>query len=549
MVRGQLITPKKRQRCETPLNMRLLLLFVATCYAISSTAQSFEHEWFWYALQNNVTSPTSKTSITRTTPDNGVMYVTLNESVWNDGLGEFGTIEIVKVDENNDGEWGLMLSAEVKVENVEVDNNGRVIIAGSYYDDITFSSGETLLYVPQGFQLSNMFMICLEANGDVAWAKNLSANLDGMNDYIHTGLAIGNNGQIHYAYTTYGDAYFVTLDSDGNEVGSFEASGIQVIGGLKCDSQNNLYVSGGLFQGDVIFPSFAASAPFDYNAYVAKINADGSGGWIRFYEDITNQFVSLALNSNEQPVIAYTLFVNIMVDDIEVTVPNFGEEFGLIQLDQNGDALWATSLNDNISGGGILILDRNAVRTDAEGGVWMAGQVRGNLEFNGGFSINGGDNSNYEGAIIRFNDQGIATTAAVLTGGGYDKIWSFDIIPNEGLYYSTYCTESYNPAPLTMPFIEGTFRLLCKLSSDGVFSIDENSSATNLNVFPNPATDNISILSGQLINHAEIFDLQGRKLLDKTFTPARQQTLSIKELPAGVYVVKTNGSVLRLVKN
>jgi hypothetical protein len=529
--------------------MRLLLLFVASLFAITSTAQTFEHQWFLYQNQSNITNPTGKTAITRAAPDNGVVYVTLDESVFDDGLGVFGTIMITKVSAINDGEWVLALNSEVKVENVEVSNDGRIFIAGSYYDDINFSSGETLPYVPQGFQLSNMFLICLESNGELAWAKNLSADLDGMNDYINTGLAIGNNGQVHYAYTTYDNAYFVTLDTNGDEVSSFEALGIQVIGGLKCDSENNLYVSGGLFQGEVVFPSFAGSAPFDYNAFVAKINADGSGGWIRFYEDITNQFVSLALNSNEQPVIAYTLFVNITVEDIEVTVPNFGEEFGLIQLDQNGSAIWATSLNDDVSFGGFSTILRNTIRTDINGNVWLAGQVRGNLEFNGGLTIDAGDNNNYEGAIVRFDNQGVATTAAFLTGGGYDKIWSFDLTPTLEIYYATYCTEAYNPVPFEMPETEGNYRLLGKLILQDVSGINENNVSTTLEIYPNPANDNVYITSNSMIAHAEIFDLQGRKLLDKTFTPARQQTLSIKELPAGVYVVKTNGSVLRLVKN
>ena len=529
--------------------MRLLLLFIASLFTITSIAQTFEHQWFLYQNQSTVTNPTSKTAITRTTPDNGVVYVTLDESVLNDGLGEFGTITISKVSAINDGEWIVVLNSEVKVENVEVNSDGRIFIAGSYYDDISFSTGETLPYVGQGFQLSNMFLMCLESNGTLAWAKNLSADLDGMNDYINTGLAIGNNGQIHYAYTTYGDAYFVTLDANGDEVSSFEANGIQVIGGLKCDSENNLYVSGGLFQGEVIFPSFAGSAPFDYNAYVAKINADGSGGWIRFYEDITNQFVSLALNSNEQPVIAYTLFVNIVVDDIVVTVPNFGEEFGLIQLDQNGDALWATSLDDDITGGGMLTMLRNTIRTDDNGGVWLAGQVRGNLEFNGGLTIDAGDATNYEGAIIRFDDQGIATTAAFLTGGGYDKIWSFDLTPALEIYYATYCTEAYNPVPFEMPETEGIYRLLGKLILQDVSGISDEIRSTSLEIYPNPATDNVYLTNNSNITKVEIFDLNGRKMLEQTFTPAGQHTISIGTLPAGVYMVKVNGAVLRVVKS
>jgi len=52
-----------------------------------------------------------------------------------------------------------------------------------------------------------------------------------------------------------------------------------------------------------------------------------------------------------------------------------------------------------------------------------------------------------------------------------------------------------------------------------------------------------------VIARAEIFDLQGRKMLEQTFPPARQQIISIETLPAGVYMVKANSAVSRLVKN
>lgn len=529
--------------------MRLLLL-VLTCFStLLSAAQSFEHEWFLHETQSPLTNPSDKTAIVRTTSENGVVFVTLESPVFDDGIGKYGGITLQKISSNNSEEWSLELTASVKVENVEIGNDGRVFIAGSYYDDIHFSSGEVLAYQPTGFALSNMFLICLEPTGEIAWAKNLSIGLDGMADYIHTGLAIGNEGEVHYAYTTYQEAYFVSLDSNGDAINSFSASGIQLIGGLKCDSENNLYVSGGCFQGDLIFPSFEGNAPYDYNAFIIKINSDQNGGWMRFYEDITNQFVSLALNTEEQPVIVYSLFLDIMVGDIPLTVSNFGDDFGLIQLDENGTPLWATSLNDAATNGGLSITARNAVRADQSGNIWLGGQVQGTLSFSGDYVLEAGPFQNFENALVRFDNQGLVTTAALLSGGGYDKLYSFDPISAVGLYYSGYFTEEYSPYPFMMPEEPTNYRVIGKLLESPVSSIPTHVLSSSPKVFPNPAHERLSIQCGEelLGERYSIVDVLGREVR-QGIVLSTTTMIPLQDLSAGKYVMLIKNHHLLIMK-
>lgn len=529
--------------------MRSIFFTLALIATFYSSGQTFEHQWFIHETQSSATNPSSKTAIVRTTSDNGVIFVTLESPVLDDGIGTFGTITLRKISPTNNEEWSIELTDAVRIENVETASDGRIFVAGSYYDDIHFSSGQHLPYQPTGFALSNMFLFCLEHNGEIAWTKNMSSDLDGMSDYIHTGLAIGNDGQVHCAYTTYQDAYFISFDAEGDSVNSFEATGVQVIGGLKCDSENNLYVSGAAHPGDVIFPGFQGNAPYDYNAFVAKVNSDQDGGWIQFYEDVTNQFVSLALNAQEQPAIAYALFLDIMVGDILLTAANFGSEFALIQLDQNGTPLWATSLEDAQTLGGLTITDRNTIRADQSGNIWLGAQVNGTLAFSGNFMLEAGSFQNYENALLSFNNQGHVTTAAFLTGGGYDKLYAFDPNAAQGLYYAGYFTESYQPLPFTMPSEPSNYRVMGKLQASEILHISIVQPHHHLSAYPNPASDRLTLQCDATMVGEEyvVYDALGREVLRGRITSTSTQ-LDIQRWSAGEYVVRIGGSSVNVVK-
>jgi hypothetical protein len=86
---------------------------------------------------------------------------------------------------------------------------------------------------------------------------------------------------------------------------------------------------------------------------------------------------------------------------------------------------------------------------------------------------------------------------------------------------------------------------------------DPNTSALNIiydddfSIFPNPAENSFTLKSGGNI-HVEIFDLQGKLMLEKTDVQ-NQQIFDISEFESGVYVVRIvdteKSGVLKLVKN
>jgi len=74
-----------------------------------------------------------------------------------------------------------------------------------------------------------------------------------------------------------------------------------------------------------------------------------------------------------------------------------------------------------------------------------------------------------------------------------------------------------------------------------------------LKVFPNPVADALSIRWEVAINrdiNLELFDMNGRLLKNRSIAgAAKSAVLNTTELPAGVYLLRIDGAVRRVVKN
>lgn len=67
-------------------------------------------------------------------------------------------------------------------------------------------------------------------------------------------------------------------------------------------------------------------------------------------------------------------------------------------------------------------------------------------------------------------------------------------------------------------------------------SVADNAFASNLQIYPNPASDKVFVKADKL-NSVELYDLQGRKLAVKLNL---DKSINVSSLPKGVYVIKLN---------
>ncbi len=85
--------------------------------------------------------------------------------------------------------------------------------------------------------------------------------------------------------------------------------------------------------------------------------------------------------------------------------------------------------------------------------------------------------------------------------------------------------------------------------------INANSNSLKADVYPNPFGEFVMIAFNENLSstiHVELYNVQGRRVYVKTFSPSKQIELQIKDLSAGAYLLKaiSNGRLLnsKLIK-
>jgi len=76
------------------------------------------------------------------------------------------------------------------------------------------------------------------------------------------------------------------------------------------------------------------------------------------------------------------------------------------------------------------------------------------------------------------------------------------------------------------------------LVSTGTLSTENFASSKNILIYPNPATDFISIQSVEKVNFIEIFDMNGRSVAK--FNNSQNQKINISSLLKGIYIMKVS---------
>jgi len=86
----------------------------------------------------------------------------------------------------------------------------------------------------------------------------------------------------------------------------------------------------------------------------------------------------------------------------------------------------------------------------------------------------------------------------------------------------------------------------------GYEGLESNSFIEGCNVYPNPATSQVTI-EGQQINRIRLLDSFGQVVMEKNYVSASRVTLDLSDLPQGVYIAEittqTNRIVKQLLKN
>jgi hypothetical protein len=229
---------------------------------------------------------------------------------------------------------------------------------------------------------------------------------------------------------------------------------------ITCDASGNV-ISTGYFDSSVDFDpgpgTYALSAPGTLDAFVTKLNANGTFLWARQMNfPITGDGQAIALDMSG----------NIYVTG-SVGPPPGGEDIHISKLNSAGTIVWQKQI------GGALTDFGRSIAVDGSNNVYVAGEFTGTVDFDpgpGSYTLSSG--SGTENFILKLDGSGnfvwakhvastslakqsiaVDTTGDVYYTGEFVGLTDFD--PNAGIY--------------TLSGFGNTDIFICKLSSVGNF--------------------------------------------------------------------------------
>lgn len=470
--------------------------------------------------------------------------------------GSFWDVFISKLDSAGNFLWSKGVGGDRSDMGMSIvaDDSGNVYVTGNFEETVDFDPG-TGVSIHTSNGVGDIFILKLNSSGHFIWAKNIGdLGYDGGG-----GIATDNHGYIYvtgnfmgsvdfdpgsniYTQTSSGlhDAFILKMDTAAN----FEW--VKTIGGsssdrglrLSVDASGNVYTLGG-FEGLVDFDpgndSFnMATLGTQTDLFLLKLGSSGSFVWAKSIPlQSSPSEMGLALNTHGGVHVCFSYS-------------------GTVDFDPGPDTVNLTSINRTTD---IFVL-KLACEPDSS-----TIEIKNNCE---PYTINGNT----------FSQSGIYTTTMTATHG-CDSVITIDltisvpeaIVTIEVDTLST--TESFasyqwlkdgnpiaNATDKNYTVLEnGDYQVVvtsehgCIDTSD-VFPVtnrtgieDVNNIAQFIHVYPNPAHDQLHITSPVSV-YSVLITLDGRTMVNMSNT----KTISVKDLPMGIYLLKISDTQNRLLK-
>lgn len=282
---------------------------------------------------------------------------------------------------------------------IAVDAAGNVYTTGGFRGSVDFDPGAGVNnQTANGF--SAIFILKLNASGDLAWVKNIGGTSGGSG----YGIALDAAGNIYttgeYGGTvdfdpgagttnlTGGGIFTLKLNAAGNFVwanGSGQGSGSTAGEGITVDNTGNVYTAG-RFSGTVDFDATVGVGELTSNgsvdAFITKFDATGNFVWARnFGASSYDVAKGIALDGLGNVILSGHFQETTDFDPGTGTVnlvSNGNYDVFIVKLDLSGNYVWAKSF------GGTSGETGNGIYSDALGNIYTTGGFQGTIDFDPG---------------------------------------------------------------------------------------------------------------------------------------------------------------------
>jgi hypothetical protein len=462
-------------------------------------------------------------------------------------------IFVVKYDTHGNVLWATSASGTDLEDprSIAVDASGNAFITGNYYSPtLTFG---TYTLINTGVDL---FLAKFDSNGNVAWAKSaggpsaeyaLSVAVDLVGNPYLTGYAdpsiitfdtihLVNTGVFIVKYDVNGNALWAQTAGRGTGM-NYDAESIAV------DASGNAYIEGN-YDGTMLFGSDTLTSAGLYDVFLAKYDANGIEQWARSaggasYEYANSDAVDVSGNIY---ITGYFMDPHTIIGNDTLAFKGVDDIF-LAKYDAGGNVLWATSAGDK------YLEHALSIKTDVPGNVYMAGYFNDSSFTIGSTTLVNASRGHDEVFVAKYDPNGNVVWAKSAGGTDSDDATSVatDAVGNvytAGLFISP--TLSFDSIVLTNANSSAVYPDLFVAKLGSLEGIDEISNFLNVSLFPNPATNRITITLPEKAN-LEILNVNGQ-IIRTIIHQSPETSINIEDLSRGVYLIKAitdNGIVTK----
>ena len=548
----------------------LLILFLLP---IATNAQT---GWQW--AKNIVSNGTSYGEAV-TTDKFGDIYITGGCS---DSVVTFDAISLsnvnvylAKYDTAGNVLWVKGATGSAFPTSVATDAEGNVYIAGAFQKP-TLSFGSTILFNPDTVTSGEyIFLAKYDSSGDLIWAKSVGTFDNAINiAYSATTDAAGNiyiagemgSGTLTFGATTLtrigSSAYNVFLAKyapSGNVIWAKNAGGTGGSGAegtsVHVDAFGHLFLGGSFETLNISFGTVTltntSSSGLNKNSFLVRYDTAGNAIWARSEESGNWSGTPWLITSDAADNIYFAGIYSLSAVTIgSTTLSYFGQtDIDIVKYDSSGVVIWAKGAGG--TGGDAP----RGIACDALGYIYVTGVYNSSsISFGTSTITNTGDNDMF---FVKYDPCGNVVYATSLGSTASDignSVWAngSDIylagqFSHPSITFgTTVLTYSVTVPSYASDMLLSKWRLVANDSSCGLLRTQNivANGIGEINLWPNPARDKLTITASNSITNVSITNLIGQILYTHEYNDQQVQ-VNVAELPMGVYIIRMNGSEVR----
>jgi len=480
------------------------------------------------------------------------------------------------------------------------DADGNVFVAGDFLGQNMIVENDTLINTISTGDKSDVFIIKYSPSGNVIWAKTANGNswdeiygvcTDPDGNVLITGrfasdsISFDDFTLLNSGVT---DIFIVKLDSNGNVLWAKNPTGIFYERGydICTDLMGNIYITGGFYSPEIVFGDDTLTRiGTNGDFFIAKYDSSGTALWAKNAIDALSN--SICIDSQGNVLVSGWYTNTSIVFENDTLISMGSSDIFIVKYDENGNVLWTKTA------GGLNEEKCNGISCDTYDNIYITGYFRSQIAIFGNDTLT---NSAYTGYaddifIAKYDASGNMIWVKSQGGIGGDQgfgidvgpdgnLWATGFIADTYIYIAKYdssgfnlftdsignsgsggmgfciTTDTYQNVLVTGQYIGPTLafgsNILTNADASGTYpdffvaklhdnitSLNENQNTGIVQIFPNPCHSQAVLQSDIQLNQAVItvVDIYGQTVKHIKNISERTVTLNFDNLKSGLYFV------------